>query len=286
MTVSLIDLDAMLHIISAVQWKAGNRDNKEAVKSHVRRFVSTIEKNSGCTHSLRFFQTIGHTNYRKTILPLYKSNRKTSEAVAHWKPTIVEAFSELKAIPLIHIESDDALNIVGREIGLDKITIVTSDKDMKQMACKQYDPFNSFKGKVHDERRWLDISSTYAYHFLYQQVLTGDPTDMPNELCGIQGVGEATAKKILAKYESEFYETAIKVAYSEKYGDEGFDRANLTYKMVKLLDGTESYLEEDAKKEISFLIDEYSYNLIPITNDITELFTKDSVDVSKLFNKK
>lgn len=280
MTVSITDLDAMLHIVANVQWKAGNRDNKEIVKRHVKRFTATIEKNAGCTHSLRFFQTLNHTNYRKVILPEYKAHRKTSEAVAHWKPTIVEAFEELDAIALTHIESDDALNIVGRDIGLENITIITSDKDMKQMACKQYNPFNSYLGKVQDPRRWLDISAEYANKFLLQQVLSGDPTDMPNALCGIEGVGEGIASKAIAKGGKK----AVRTMYSEKYGSkEGYKRANLTYKMVKLLDGTEKYLSPEVKIEIDVILKIYSSLLKEVPNVASELFSHQKPDVSKLF---
>ena len=285
MKVALTDLDSMLHIVAYKQWKAGNRDNKEIVKSHIRRFISTIEKNSGCTHSLRFFQTLGHTNYRKEILPEYKSHRKSTEWVKHWKPAIVEAFDDMGAIALSTIESDDAVSIIGREIGLDDVVVISSDKDMKQMACTQYDPFNAHKGKVNDPRRWVHVTPSFADTFLWQQVLSGDSGDMPNELCGIEGVGEVIAHKNLIMNNIPYKETVQKM-YSEKYGSEkGFKRANLTYKMVRILDGTEPYLNVPAKTEIDLLLKIYKPLIQEITSDISNLFKKEQTDVSTLFNK-
>ncbi len=114
--IALTDLDSVLHIVANVQYKAGNRDNDKTVKAHVKRFIRTVEKNSGADRMLRFFQDKGHDNYRNEILPEYKSHRKKSDAIECWKPTIVEAFQEMHAIALTAIESDDAINVVARDL--------------------------------------------------------------------------------------------------------------------------------------------------------------------------
>lgn len=282
MKVSLTDLDSMLYIVAYVHYKAGNRDNVKAVKDNVRRFISSIEKNSGCTHSLRFFQAIGHSNYRKEILPEYKSHRVTPDFITHWKPTIVETFSELGAIAVSSIESDDAINIVGRHIGLNNVVIISSDKDLKQIPCTQYDPFNPHKGAVNDERRWRTVSITEAEKFFWAQVLAGDSTDMPNSLCGIQGVGLKTGLKYVNGI-TDTFSNVIRDKYTEKYGrEDGFERADRTYKMVKLLDGTESYLSDQVQKEIKTILKVYPTKYTEISS-ISSLFEQNT-DIKNLFN--
>ena len=230
--IALTDLDSVLHIVANVQYKAGNRDNDKTVKAHVKRFIRTVEKNSGADRMLRFFQDKGHDNYRNEILPEYKSHRKKSDAIECWKPTIVEAFQEMHAIALTAIESDDAINVVARDLK-EEYTILSGDKDMLQIPGKHYNPFSPHLGKVQDPRRWKDIGPVEAERFLWQQIMTGDSVDMPNALCGIEGIGQVTAKKLIEKARKP--SLAVSKAYVDKYGKtEGFNRANLTYKMVKL----------------------------------------------------
>lgn len=281
--IALVDLDAMLHIIANVQWSAGNRDDKDAVKNHVRTFVSSITVNAKSSHALMFYQAQGHKNFRNEILPEYKSHRVTTEAIELWKPVILEAFDEIGAIGLCYIESDDAIGVMANWIGYDKVVIITSDKDMKQIPSLIYNPF---KANLKPEDRWLPaFSKDQAEQFLYQQVLTGDPTDMPGHLCGIEKVGPKTAEKLLDT--DEPYEEVLRKAYTKKYGEEkGHERCQLTYKMVKILVEKASYITEEAKREIDFLLSAYENHFIEIKDTISDLFEPKEVqskDVSDLF---
>ncbi|KKM20728.1 hypothetical protein LCGC14_1642550 [marine sediment metagenome] len=227
----------MLHIVANVQVKAGNKDIPDMVLNHIRVFIASIEKNSGCQHAIKFYQSIGHENYRNCILPQYKAHRIVTEAIKIWKPTIVEAFKEIGGIGLKYIESDDAISVLAEIIGAENVVIVSSDKDMMQVPGIHYNPFKTLKKDQTAEDRWSKATIATAHKFLWQQVLSGDTTDMPNNLCGIEGVGLVTAKALLDNagiYTP--YPKTIEWAYTKKYGSkEGFIRANRTYKMVKLL---------------------------------------------------
>ncbi len=65
--INALDLDSMIHIVAAVQWKNGNRDRPEAVKDHVRTFYATIRKKAACQYSIAFYQGAGFENFRKAI---------------------------------------------------------------------------------------------------------------------------------------------------------------------------------------------------------------------------
>jgi hypothetical protein len=59
--INTIDLDGMLHIVANAQWGAGNHDEPEQVKEHIRRFYAQIRKSAGCQYSISFYQKKGDT---------------------------------------------------------------------------------------------------------------------------------------------------------------------------------------------------------------------------------
>lgn len=274
---ALIDLDAMLHIIANVQYSAGNRDRTADVKNHVRSFVSNICTNSKSKDAILLFQNKGHTNFRNEILPEYKNHRTASDAILCWKDTILETYLELGAIALQHIETDDAQSILAEHLGYDNIVIVTSDKDMVQIPGLIYNPYKKCSNY---EERWKTVNKYEANRFLWMQVLSGDPTDMPSSMCGIEGIGMGKADK-LCDNEKPFLKI-IQEQYSKKYGEKGFERANLTYKMVRLLRLNENnYINESASKELTYLIQNVNSFKILITNS-TNLFDNNN-NLSNLF---
>lgn len=280
----ICDLDSMLHIVANVQWKADNRDNPEQVKEHVRRFYSTIRKSAGCQYSISFYQKLGHTNFRNAIWSRYKESRKSSEAVALWKPTIIEAFSELGAIGLQYVESDDMVAALAPHIGADRIVITSSDKDMQQVAGHHYNPFKP--GPADAEWRRFYINRYYANRFLWEQVLSGDGGDMPidSDGAGIEGVGPKTAEKMVDN-DMTFMEIIAK-AYTAKYGvEKGMARAQLTYQMVRLLNGTDHdvYAGKEANEEIAGIKKVYKEYISEVSNDAAALFGVKPTKGSDLF---
>ena len=251
---ALIDLDSMLHIIAAVQYNAGNRDNADAVRNHVRRFVANICTNSTTKDFILMYQKMGHQNFRCDILPEYKGHRIPSEAILKWKPTIVETYAELGAMEMNYIESDDAQSILAEKIGYDRTVIVTGDKDIQQVPTLFYNPY---KKGLKAEDRWQNKSIYQANRFFWMQVLAGDPTDMPGELCGIEGVGMKTADK-MCDVQLPF-QKIIQNEYTRKYGGKaGFARANLTYKMVRLLKSSgNEYAPKNALEEVDSVLKNY-----------------------------
>jgi 5'-3' exonuclease len=280
---SILDLDSMLHIVAAVQYGAGNRDRPGIVKGHVHRFISTICKNSGSDDILMLYQNKGHNNFRNDILPSYKGHRVPSDAILCWKDTIIQAFQEANAYPLNNIETDDAMSILAEHIGYRKVLLITADKDMKQVPTQFYNPF---KKNITWEDRWYSATEAQAERFLWEQVLAGDPTDMPGEFCGIEGVGPKTAIKMC---DCELpYGAIVNKEYTKKYEEDGLARAALTYKMVRLLrmsDLEGSYINKDAVNEIKDLLADHRNFFYPIIDTIADLFQKSTPDPTSLFKK-
>lgn len=266
----LLDLDAMLHIVANVQFKQGNLGSVNTVKQHVFRFINTIKTNSKCKDFVSFYQTEEITNFRNTLLPEYKGHRVRSDAISQWKETILEAFKESGAIGLNHIESDDACSVLARKLGYDNVVIVSSDKDMIQIPTYHYNPYK--KGKTYDLSRWYYSHPNSAEKFFWQQVMAGDSTDMPNSMCGIEGVGLKTAETTIGKRKD--FIKVVKEQYTMKYGNEGLARASITFRMVRLLDGSsaDNYASKPALEEVAFIKENWKNFLVDKSDPVTRLF--------------
>jgi len=193
---------------------------------------------------------------------------------------ILETFFSLDFIKLSTIESDDAISIVAKDLGYENVVIVSSDKDIKQIPCLHYDPY---KGNLTEEQRWRKVTKEEGERLFYAQVLMGDGTDMSLDLCGIKGVGPATAEKMMSG--TTEYGKVIAKAYTQAYGKEkGFKRAALTYKMVRLLDGSDgdSYINPNARFESELILTTYSWSVNEIKNEMDELFPNNP-NVADLF---
>jgi len=267
----LLDLDAMLHVVANVQFKSGNRSNESLVRNHVERFINTIKKNSVCKYSIMFYQKDKHKNYRNLILPEYKGHRVKSDAIKCWKPAILDTFKQLGAIGLNTLESDDACSIISKHIGYDKTVIISSDKDMIQVPTIHYNPFK--KGEAVCTSRWLNQNESDAERFFWSQVLTGDPTDMPNALCGIEGMAYKTADVAIG--ERTDYLNIVKEEYTKKYSN-AMERAILTFNMVRLLDGTtaDKYAGVKALEEVERIKSIAASMTTEYQNSTKSLFTK------------
>jgi len=126
-------------------------------------------------------------NFRKDILPTYKSNRNTKR-----KPIVLNAMREHimekhNGVIWKNLEADDVMGIMATEPTQEDRVIVSIDKDMRTIPCTL-----SNDGMTTEQipQRLAD------YHFMIQ-VLTGDKVDGYD---GIDGVGIKTAEKLIKKY--------------------------------------------------------------------------------------
>jgi DNA polymerase-1 len=145
-------------------------------------------------------------NFRKDVLPTYKSNR-----VGVRKPMLLKflrdwATKKYGSKVMVGLEGDDVLGITATDERDQDIYIVcTIDKDLKTIPAAHYN-----FGK--DESFLIDTAEADRFHMI--QTLTGDTTDGYK---GCQGVGIKTAEKILdGKVGYEMWEAVVK-AY-EKAG--------------------------------------------------------------------
>ena len=143
-------------------------------------------------------------NWRKSILPSYKSNRTGSR-----KPMLLPVIREwmrekYDAKSISGLEADDMLGIKATR---DKdCSIVSEDKDLKTIPAAVFNPAKDSEPKV--------ITQYEADYQHMMQTLTGDATD---GYSGCPTVGPKTAQKILADAENidEMW-AAVTAAYAKQ----------------------------------------------------------------------
>ena len=125
-------------------------------------------------------------NFRKTVDPTYKSNRKGQRkpvgyvALSQWVEETYKSFRKPR------MEADDCLGILSTmPNNKDKCIMVSDDKDLKTIPGKLYRPM---------AEESLVITEADADRFFLTQVLTGDTADGYK---GVPGIGPKKAEAIL-----------------------------------------------------------------------------------------
>ena len=127
-------------------------------------------------------------NFRKDVLPSYKSNRREKR-----KPMVLKALRKYvmekhNGVSWKNLEADDVMGIMATEPSLNEERIVVSiDKDLRTVPCNL-----SQDGQTIEQ-----IPQRLADYQFMIQTLTGDKVDGYD---GIDGVGVVTANKLIQKY--------------------------------------------------------------------------------------
>ncbi len=137
---------------------------------------------------------------RHTIFEEYKAHRpKTPHGLVEQMPHIKKLISafHIKILEMPGYEADDIIGTVAKRLTSEGISvfIVTADKDMLQLVnggIKIYDPV---KNKILDGEYIKDKFGVGPERVTEFMALTGDPVD---NIPGIKGIGEKTAKELLS----------------------------------------------------------------------------------------
>ncbi len=146
----------------------------------------------------------GKGNYREQLDPEYKANRKDLEKPEHYAAVREYLTRRWDAITVDGMEADDAMGLAQ-----DATTVIcTIDKDLDVVPGWHYNFVKDALYEVHPED---------ADYFFFAQVLTGDRTD---NIKGLDGVGPATAKKmLLGATTTEEMAEVVRIEYQNAYGD-------------------------------------------------------------------
>lgn len=130
------------------------------------------------------------TNWRKSVLPTYKANRKASRKPTGYRHFVerVMAVREWNSFLRPTLEGDDCLGIIATApqiVGCKSVTICSPDKDFKTIPCEF---FHMSSGEITTR----SVEQADWWH-MYQTII-GDTTDGYG---GIKGLGETVAVEFL-----------------------------------------------------------------------------------------
>jgi len=158
-------------------------------RARLDKTVEALRLTTNCKDTEVFLSDSLENNYRTSIFPLYKANRKTMR-----KPPLYEFLSNTLAEDYPTSvssgqEADDDIGIRAMSLGKDCI-IASIDKDLLQIPGTHYN-------WVKD--RFTSMSPAGGLHKFYMQILTGDATDNITPAVGLScpGVGEKKASRYL-----------------------------------------------------------------------------------------
>ncbi|MFZ5863803.1 MAG: DNA polymerase I [Nitrospirota bacterium] len=134
----------------------------------------------------------------------YKAHRPPMpDPMAQQLPYIermVEAFN-IPTLVMEGYEADDLIGTIARQAetqGLD-VTIVTADKDMLQLVSPRITVFDTLKNKVFGE---LQVVERFGVAPPFVPDVLGLMGDSADNIPGVKGIGEKTAKKLVGEYGS------------------------------------------------------------------------------------
>ena len=127
-------------------------------------------------------------NFRKTIWPDYKANRKTKRSPLVRRALYDYITEHYKTVSEPQLEADDVLGITqtAPPVGYGRTVIVSTDKDFKTIPGCHYNM---------DKDELVTVHPAGAAYFHLMQTLTGDAAD---GYPGCPGIGPKTAEKLLS----------------------------------------------------------------------------------------
>ncbi|MCL4216291.1 MAG: DNA polymerase I, partial [Candidatus Hydrogenedentes bacterium] len=205
------------------------------------------------SHVAVVFDAPGKT-FRSDMFPEYKATRKeTPEDLIAQLPLLdrlIEAFN-IPVMRIARVEADDVIGTLARKAeALNMATVlVTGDKDALQLVTdkvKVYDPYKDGTGKWYGPEDVKERYGVLPEDVVNVMALMGDASD---NVPGIQGIGEKTARTLMEKYGTleELYKHTDELKGKQKERIEaGRDMAFLSRDLVTIKTDVDLEFDLDA----------------------------------------
>tara|TARA_S200000501_G_scaffold223246_1_gene209377 strand:- start:2016 stop:2771 length:756 start_codon:yes stop_codon:yes gene_type:complete len=241
------------------------------------RTVQSLAKSYNCGEIVVLGD--GGSNYRKSIDPQYKANRK--ERYAEQTPEEEQEFLDFLAefqltmntlkekgyltLKYQGVEADDIAAHICQQrenLGIDEIWMISSDKDWDLLVDPKISRFSTVTRKETTVHNWDEHYEFEPEYFLTYKCLTGDKGD---NVPGVDGVGPKRATQLIEQY-GDVFDIMASLPIEGKYkfiqnlnefGSEGLETGvklmDLTYDVDAALLGhgqeiiklVENYVSED-----------------------------------------
>lgn len=185
-----------------------HRPNFDNFSQEYIKTISSLGKSYSSVRTICCFD-VGASNFRKTLFPGYKQNRKI-ERTEEEQQRFTAFFNCLKEttdiLPFEHfkfkgLEADDIITFLTLNLKnkYDNVWIVSSDRDLYQLLDTNVHIFNLFSRKeITKETLQLDLDIT-PEEFMYTRIIEGDKSDGIN---GIDGIGQKRALALIKEYKT------------------------------------------------------------------------------------
>ena len=197
----------------AFRWK--HQGNLDFEHDYVRT-VQSLAKSYNCGEIVVLGD--GGSNYRKSIDPQYKANRK--ERYAEQTPEEEQEFLDFLAefqltmntlkekgyltLKYQGVEADDIAAHICQQrenLGIDEIWMISSDKDWDLLVDPKVSRFSTVTRKETTVHNWDEHYQFDPEYFLTYKCLTGDKGD---NVPGVDGVGPKRATQLIEQYGDVF----------------------------------------------------------------------------------
>jgi len=176
------------------------------------RVLMKILREEEFSHIVVVFDAAGKT-FREELYPDYKATRRETPSDLVQQFPLIDMVLEAFNIPILrvrNVEADDVMGTLARRAeaaGMETV-LVTSDKDLLQLVTDHVVAYDPAKGETGAWYRAAEVRERFGCgpeHVVDALGLMGDTAD---NVPGIRGIGEKTAKKLLEKHCSleEIYE--------------------------------------------------------------------------------
>lgn len=216
MTVALLDADVICYRAAIVQQSTFKWDSETSTTmveeggehkaaACALEMVKAWTKLAGCKRAVLAFT--GSNNFRKTLLPTYKSNRTTSKPLVY-QSTVMAVAERYRTERVDGLEGDDLLGIMSTGSYQGNSVIVSVDKDLKTIPGRFFNPMKASEGI-------LEVTEATADWWWMYQTLVGDTADGYK---GLPGCGHVKATQALQRVGRPLKELWLEVmmAYRQK----------------------------------------------------------------------
>lgn len=208
------NLAYMCNVTTELYTKQGERTSAivgvlNATRSNIEK-LSELLDNNVC--EIIFAWDKGHSKRRVELYPEYKANRhkeRTEEEEIKHKEFIEQAnvladnlhLFGIKCIKEQGWEADDIVAVLVKEMKKrypkDTIVICSTDEDYHQLIDDNVCIYSPIKEVLYTKENYKELKEIDVKYFIDYKIMKGDSSD---NIRGIDGIGEKTAKSLINKY--------------------------------------------------------------------------------------
>jgi len=182
------------------------------------------------TRCIVVYDGAGGSARRRKLNPNYKNNRKPHR-ITRWdgfknladekeamKIQFLRLLSYLENLPIQvmsidHIEADDAIAYLAKEVFDEEVYIVSADQDFLQLVDDRVTVWNGNKKKYYTQSMIREEFGIPAHNFLAYKALFGDKSD---NLPGVKGLGPKKIPKVVPQILGEELEFSDIMAHAQE----------------------------------------------------------------------